>query len=1184
MDHLPPLLAEQISPEDWEQTPARVRQVIGSLLAQVSLGAEPHLLAQMLDATPIGIAVHDAQGHLVYVNQAGRGLLGMQQLLQVDTEALPINFQIYRAGSPDLYPPEELPSTRALAGETTEADDIEIRHDDRTMSLQVSASPVWDAQGQVTYTIATFQDISDRKRREARHRATEQAFRESEMRYRQVVQTQTDLILRSQPDTTITFANEALCFALGQPLEQVIGLKWSSFVPPEDLDGTEAKIAALTPENPTFQNINRDYRANGEIGWTQWITLGIFDQAENLVELQSVGRDITQIQEKIRREKALNQVFQAIRNSLTLETIFTTATREIAQLLAPLNCYVVQYLSEQGLWRHVAEAHQTPDRPSTLGIEIPDQGNPFAEQLKRFELVQIDDISTATDEFHQNLGKSLPGAWLLIPLEIAGQLWGSFSINATQQPFTWVEEQIELARAVAEQLEIAIQQADLYQTIQRELVERRRVEAALRESEARFRKMAANVPGAIFRYLMHPDGSDQIIYMSQGCYTLWEVENHVVEHDASVLWEMIHPEDRSPMLESVMASARTLEPWLWAWRITTPSGREKWLEAAGQPERQPNGDVIWDTLVLDVSDRKQAESSLRESEERYRFLAENINDLVCLHNPEGQFIYVSSSCENLLGYRFDELVGQDPYQFFHPEDRDRIRQEAHLIALSNQPKPITYRMRHKSGHYIWFETLTKPILNAQGETVQLQTTSRDVTQRIKVQEQLRYDAVHDALTGLPNRNLLMERLDLAIQRSQQNPNYSFAVLFLDLDHFKVVNDSLGHLAGDALLVTIAQRLQDTLGPTDLAARLGGDEFVVLLEEIQGIQDPVRAAEQILQALGAPLNILDRSVYTSSSIGVVLGCPDYQNASELLRDADTAMYRAKASGRSRYEIFNRAMHTQALARLNLENDLRQGITRQELVLHYQPIIALDTGLLVGFEALIRWQHPSQGLKPPGDFIGIAEETGLITTLDYWVLATACQQLAHWQAQFPQATDLKISVNLSVQDLHCPNLLTEIDSILARTHLPSHCLTLEITESMLIEDIEATIKQLKRIRQRGIQISIDDFGTGYSSLSYLHRLPINSLKVDRSFVHQMHTSKRNYKILETISTLSHQLDLDVIAEGIETIPQLKSLQQLGYSFAQGHLFCHALSAADTTTLLSGAKDNFLPLSSGDGFSGV
>jgi len=582
---------------------------------------------------------------------------------------------------------------------------------------------------------------------------------------------------------------------------------------------------------------------------------------------------------------------------------------------------------------------------------------------------------------------------------------------------------------------------------------------------------------------------------------------------------------------------------------------------------------------IDLSDQEaalrehnQSEIELRESEERYRLLAENTNDLVCLHEPDGKYIYVSPSSEMLLGYQFTELLGQYPHLFIHPEDCDRFLQDSQTDILTRNPTPITYRIRHKSGHYIWFETLSKPIKNANNQLVKIQTTSRDITERIDAQQKLRYEALHDGLTGLPNRSLLTERLELAINRSRRLDTYHYSVLFFDLDRFKVINDSLGHLVGDQLLTLVAHKLKNHIRDIDLVARLGGDEFVILLEDVIGAEKAIQVTERILEDLQAPLLINDSEVVIGTSVGIVLGTKDYQKASDIIRDADIAMYRAKEAGRGSYKLFDVQMHTQAVNRLTLETDIRKALEREEFFVCYQPIIDI-VGVdftfakhLVGFEALVRWQHPTKGLVFPDEFVPMAEETGLIVAIDRWMFCTACHQLAAWKKKFPNRRPLKMSINLSARDLQQGSLLNSIDCVLEATGLAGSDITLEITESMLIDNISQTIELLKQLKEREIQISIDDFGTGYSSLNYLHRLPADNLKIDRSFVGQMQHDNRNYQVVSTIIALSNQLGLAVVAEGIETPQQLQWLKDLGCEFGQGYLFSKPLSKQMVEVMLS------------------
>jgi diguanylate cyclase len=444
-------------------------------------------------------------------------------------------------------------------------------------------------------------------------------------------------------------------------------------------------------------------------------------------------------------------------------------------------------------------------------------------------------------------------------------------------------------------------------------------------------------------------------------------------------------------------------------------------------------------------------------------------------------------------------------------------------------------------------------------------------------EQMRYNALHDPLTNLANRTLMMERMTAAIDRTQRGEPYHYAVLFIDLDRFKVINDSLGHLVGDRLLIIIAQQLQSYLGNNDIIARFGGDEFVILLESINDPNTPIHITERILEDCQTPLILDGYQLFIGMSIGVVVDVTHYVDASDLIRDADIAMYRAKARGKNLYQVFNAKMHTQALRRLTLESDLRKALEGEEFEVYYQPIMDITHNRLVGFEALIRWHHPVRGFISPGEFVPVAEETGLVADIDQWVSFTACRQLALWQRKYPKYQTLKINLNLSAQDLQKPHLLQDIDNLIGITGLAGQSITLEITESMLIEDVNKTIDLLTQLKCRNLQISIDDFGTGYSSLNYLHRLPADHLKIDQSFVSQMQNDHRNHQVVNTIITLGNQLDMAVVAEGVETHEQLQHLRQLGCQFAQGYLFARPMPAdAIETEFLLGHSPQDQPVS--------
>jgi diguanylate cyclase (GGDEF)-like protein len=479
---------------------------------------------------------------------------------------------------------------------------------------------------------------------------------------------------------------------------------------------------------------------------------------------------------------------------------------------------------------------------------------------------------------------------------------------------------------------------------------------------------------------------------------------------------------------------------------------------------------------------------------------------------------------------------------------------------------IEHRVRHRGGEWRWMLARGLAIRDAQGLPYRMAGSLTDITERKAGEARLVQEALSDSLTGLANRARLCERMEHVLERARRDASTQFSVLFLDLDRFKIVNDGLGHVVGDQLLCEFARRLVSCVRPTDTVARLGGDEFVILLEDISDPLDAGRVANRIHALLRKPFELDEHEIFTTASIGIAPGSPAYRNVQDLLRDADSAMYRAKALGKSRHEIFDSAMHEQALEVLKLETDLRRAIERKEFLLHYQPIVSLADGSLRGFEALVRWKHADRGMVSPAVFIPMMEETGLIVQLGSWVIGEACRQLKLWHDRFGTMPPLGVSVNVSGKQFGKGNLAAEVEVVLNETQLPARCLTLEITESVMMVNAAESLAILHDLRRLGVGISVDDFGVGYSSLSQLHRFPIDTLKIDRSFVSRIGGEERDAEIIKTIVTLAHNLRMSVTAEGIETPLQLERIKTLGAEAGQGYLFSKPLAVEQIETLLA------------------
>jgi len=582
-----------------------------------------------------------------------------------------------------------------------------------------------------------------------------------------------------------------------------------------------------------------------------------------------------------------------------------------------------------------------------------------------------------------------------------------------------------------------------------------------------------------------------------------------------------------------------------------------------------------DAPTLERSIRYALEQSrtlraLQQSEERYALSARGANDGLWVWDLIGERVYYSTRWKTMLGYE-DAEVGEEAEEWFsrvHEEDLAGLHSaiDAHLSGKTPHLE-VEHRMRTSDGTYRWILSRGLAVRDGAGAPVQFAGSLTDITDRRAAVDQLTHDAFHDSLTGLPNRALFMDRLARAVEGASRHPDALFAVLFLDLDRFKVINDSLGHGFGDKLLIAVAERLRETVRTIDTVARLGGDEFTILLDRMEHATDAVRAARRIQDALRAPFTIDEHEIFTTASIGIASSLTGYERPQEVLRDADLAMYRAKSAGKARHEVFDKKMHEQALRLLEFETDLRRALDRKELRVHYQPILDMRTGEIVAIEALLRWQR-NGSIVAAESIIAVAEETGLILSLGEWVLCEALKQLQQWRTDGVGSLHLQMHVNLSVKQFLQPNFLDRVMAALEQSRVPPQLLHLEVTESLLIENADAAAELLRDLKSLGVGLSLDDFGTGYSSLSSLRRYPFDVLKIDRSFIHEGEESRRGDEIIRAIGSLATLLGMKVTIEGIETEEQRDRMKKLSLDFGQGYFFARPQDA-DRIGAMLGAR---------------
>jgi diguanylate cyclase (GGDEF)-like protein/PAS domain S-box-containing protein len=605
-------------------------------------------------------------------------------------------------------------------------------------------------------------------------------------------------------------------------------------------------------------------------------------------------------------------------------------------------------------------------------------------------------------------------------------------------------------------------------------------------------------------------------------------------------------------------------------RLRHADGTWRWFEAK-VTNHLDNPKVLGIVGNLhDITERKLAEEALQEAHERFRSAFENAPIGMAMVDLDGRILRANSAYGRIVGRTADELCGMSMHDVTHGADRESSRAEtSRLVASASDGYRIENRCLHADGHDVWVSVSVSCVRDQEGAPLYLIGQIEDVTERRALRERLAYAAIHDPLTTLPNRVLFLDRLEVALSRSTRFRRRS-AVIFLDLDHFKLVNDSMGHTAGDELLQAVAQRLRAALRPSDTVARFGGDEFVVLCEEIADEEAALDVARRLSDALAPPIDLTEGEVFVTASQGVAISGRASDSASGLLRDADTAMYMAKERGRSRTELFDLQSHAMAIEQMQTRSQLHWALERGEFDVYYQPIVDLESGRLAGVEALLRWQHPERGLLLPGDFLTVAEESGLIVPIGAWVLDEACRQHVRWQQERTQrgaaSLPIGVSVNLSPRQLVDPGFVDQVQDIIRSSTIDPSALWLEITEGALATDTGSTLRILSDLRALGVRLSIDDFGSGYASLGYLKSFPVETVKIDRGFIEGIGQGTADTTIVRSVVNLARSLGLHSIAEGVELPAQLHELRTLGCEFAQGFLLGVPLPAKTVGDVLT------------------
>jgi diguanylate cyclase (GGDEF)-like protein/PAS domain S-box-containing protein len=1020
---------------------------------------------------------------------------------------------------------EETEEALSKGGIVTNRAEYRFRHKDGSWRWVESVGTFLLDDPQVGGVVVNARDVTERKAAEEALRRSEGALGESERRFASVVSNAHAYAYRclNEPGWPNEYVSDYALELTGYPPEDLLmggKVQLGDLIVEEDRERVWEQVQEALAENRGFELEYAIRRRDGQIRHVHEYGEGVWGEDGEVVALEGLVYDVTG---RRQAEEALKEA----------EERYRTLVERVPAIV---------YVQEPG--EPSRTTYVSPQNEAILGyapeecLADPDHWVKILHPDDRERVLEEDGHINETDD--------------------------SFAMEyrqfAKDGSVVWLRDEATLVRGEGGE--------PLYWLgVQTDVTERREAEEALKRSEASLVEsqriahlgtwewdlLTGEVWWSEETYRIHGQ------YPGEGMSLLQIVEEAFFPEDL--------PQHKSKIDEAISGPSGRYD---FEHRLRKPDGGVRWVHGQAEVVRDGEGRPCRMLgTVHDVTERRMAEAKLQEAEASYRSLVERVPVAIYRQEVEhdGAVSYISPQIEAITGYAPEEY--DDPefwIRTMHPDDRRRVLDEDARTDRTGEPFRVEFRKFARDGRLVWLRDEAVLVRDEAGEPLYWQGVVSDITERKALEERLEHQALHDPLTGLPNRRLFVNRLGQAVRRTRRRKGSKTAVLFMDLDGFKVVNDSLGHDVGDLLLRVVAQRLGRCLRPEDLLARFGGDEFVVLLEDVESPEEAVRVAERITGELRRPFLLEGRELFVAASIGISLGDARTHDPEGLLREADTAMYRAKEGGGG-FGVFDPAMHERALGRLDLENGLRRAVERGEFVVHYQPIVRLDDGRVPAVEALVRWEHPERGLLNPDEFVPVAEESGLVVPMGVAVLEEACRRAKAWQEAHPQMPPLVVSVNISARQLARPDLAETVEEVLGMTGFEGNCLFLDVTETAYVSALAGDAGSLGRLREMGVRISIDDFGTGYSSLSYLKRLPAHTIKVDKSFVRGLGEDVGDTMIVRMVVELAHTLGMEVVAEGVETEQQAALLAELGCDFAQGYLFSKPLPPEEVPGFLAG-----------------